>query len=142
MVKVGDLNKVVAKEKPKGRQEYNSDALVATNPEAKNMDGLLTIVPTDYDSRKHKPLKKTDFATEAVFIRQQAFVAAQRAEWFAQRSAELVGKADRLEKFGSESARKTATRLARAKYQMADLRKQLLATGMAEAELDDLIANM
>lgn len=144
MTKVGDINKneAEAEEKPKGRQPYDLEALVAENAKAVDSDGMLTIVPEDYDSRKHIPLKKEDFTNEATFIRYQSLVAGQRAEFYAQRSSELAGKADRLEKFGSESARKTASKLARAKQSMAKLRTQLLESGMSEEELDALISDM
>ena len=138
--KVGQMKKEEKEEK--GRKIYDSAALVAENPKAVDADGLLTIAPTDYDSRKMAPLKKEHFVSEAVYNRYQALVASQRSEFYAQRSAELNGKADRLEKFGSEVARKAAGKLARAKQQMVTLRAQLLETGMDEKELDSLIENM
>ena len=141
--KVGDLkNDGTTEEKVKGRQDYSSTELVKTNAAAVDADGLLTVAPPDFSIKKNKPLKKEAFATEATYIRHTANVAAQRAEFFAAKSGELVAKADRLEKFGSEAARKAASKLAKAKTQMGVLRKQLLDGGMDETELDALIANM
>ena len=140
--KVGDLKKTEVEVKEKGRTDYDNAALIAANPEAVNADGLLTIAPTDYNYRKTNPMKKEQFLSESVYLRYQALVAQQKAEFFAQKSFELVGKADRLEKFGSESTRKAATKLARAKQQMTVLRQQLLDSGMSETELDSLIQNM
>ena len=138
--KVGSLKKEEKVEK--GPKNYDSAELVASNPDAVDADGLLKIAPPDYNCRKNTPMKKEQFATEAIYNRYQALVAAQRAEFYAKRSTELNGKADRLEKFGSEAARKAAGKLARAKQQMAVLRTQLLESGMGEEELDSLIENM
>lgn len=140
--KVGDLKKENTEEKVKGRQDYSSANLVAANPAAVDADGLLTVGPDDYDYRTNKPLKKEAFASESIYLRYLSIVASQKASFFAKKSGELAGKADRLEKFGSEAARKAAGKLARAKAQMATLREQLLASGMGEAELDALIATM
>ena len=141
--KVGDLeNGKEIEEKKKGRLAYDSAELKKVNAKAVNEDGLLTVAPPDYHHRKNLPLKKEAFATEAVYIRYQSMIASQKAEFYVTKSSELTGKADRLEKFGSEVARKAATKLARAKTQMATLRQQLIDTGMSEAELDALIEDM
>jgi len=140
--KVGALKKGEEEVKEKGRKDYDSAALVASNPEAVDADGLLTIAPTDYNHRKNTPMKKEQFSSESVYNRYQALIATQKSEFYAQKAAELMGKADRLEKFGSEAARKVATKLARAKQQMVVLRAQLLESGMGEEELDSLIKNM
>ncbi len=139
--KVGDLEKQV-EEKKKGRQDYDSTTLVAENAEAVNADGLLTIAPSDFHFRKHKPLRKEAFASESIYLKHQSLIATQKAEFFATKASELAGKAERLEKFGSEAARKTASKLAKAKAQMATLRQQLIDTGMAAKEIDALIENM
>ena len=142
MAKVGSLNEENQKEVVKGRQDYSSAELVVANPEAVDPNGLLSVCPDDFNCRKNNPLKKEAFVSEAIYIRYQSLVASQRAEFYAKKSGELTAKADRLEKFGSEAARKAAGKLARAKTQMATLRKQLLDSGMGEEELDALIKNM
>lgn len=138
---VGDLNEAT-EEKKKGRQPYDTTELKASNKNAINADGLLMIAPAGFNFRLHETMKKEDFATESVYLRYQSLVASSKAEFFAEKSAELTGKADRLEKFGSESARKAATKLARAKKTMSDLRAQLVESGMSEEELDALIEDM
>lgn len=142
MAKVGTLNEEQVEEVKKGRQDFDVEAYGATNEGAVDADGLMAIAPGDYSYRKHNTLKKDVFTTEAIFMRHQANVAAERAEFYATRSAELVGKADRLEKFGSETARKQAGKLERAKKQMDTIRQQLIDGGMAPEEIDSLIANM
>lgn len=143
MVKVGDLAaEQQTEKKQKGRQDFDVLAYQAKNTEAVNAEGLLVVAPTTYHYQKNLPLKKEQFSSESIYLKYQALVAAQKAEFYAQKSSELTGKAERLEKFGSEAARKTAAKLSRAKEQMGKLRLQLLESGMPEAELDDLIKNM
>ena len=105
-------------------------------------DGFLLEVPVTYNERKHKPMKKDDFASEAIFIRWQAEQARQRADFYSAKAVDLDAKATRVEKFGSEAARKAANKLDKAMKQMEKLREQLLATGMDEAELDSIMASM
>jgi len=141
--KVGDLEKAAKKgKKEKGRQEFDVPGFGGANANTVNDDGLLLVAPSDFHFRKHKPLKKEAFATEAIYIKHQSMLATQKAEFFAQKASELAGKAERLEKFGSEAARKAASKLAKAKLQMANLRQQLIDTGMDADEIDALIENM
>ena len=144
--KVGDLAKGTEAQaevkKEKGRQDYSTAELVKTNAAAIDENGLLTVAPSDFNHRKHKPLKKEAFSSEAVYLRYQSLIAGQKSEFYATKSTELTGKADRLEKFGSEAARKAATKLQRAKKQMVTIRQQLIDSGMAEEEIDNLIKDM
>ena len=140
--KVGDLGKGEAEPEPKGRQDFNVKAYGKENAGTVDKDGLITVSPPAYSYRKNTPLKKEQFSSEAIYIQFQAMTCEQKAEWFAQRAKELSNKAERLLKFGSEKARRAANKLAKAKEQIKTLREQLLATGMDETELDDLIENM
>ncbi len=138
--KVGQLEK--KKEKVKGRQDFDLAALKKADAKAVNAEGLLTVSPATFNYRTNKPLGKAAFASESVFIKYQSLVATQKSEFFAQKASELSGKADRIEKFGSESSRKAASKLAKAKTQMAKLRAQLIESGMDEKDLDALIEKM
>lgn len=140
--KVGDLDNQEQEEKKKGRQDFDVLAFGKEHDGAVDGEGLLTIAPSAYHYRTNKPLKKEQFASESIYIKYQSLIATQKAEFFAQKASELTGKAERLEKFGSEVARKAAGKLARAKAQMATLRQQLIDTGMAAEEIDALIENM
>jgi hypothetical protein len=141
--KVGDLkNQTETEPEQKGRQDFDIKAFGKENKDAVDKDGLLAVAPPTYNYRKHKPMKKEQFATEALYIELQALICGQKAEFFTQRGKELASKAERLKKFGSEKARRAAAKLAKAKDTIKTLREQLLATGMDENELDDIIENM
>ena len=126
------------KVKKSSRSVYDTTLLAG----ATNEEGLLILAPEDFNSRKHFPLKKEQFVSESVYLKYQSLVASQKAEFYAQKAKELAGKAERLEKFGSDAARKAAEKLVRAKKQMAILRKQLEDSGMSSEELDALIETM
>lgn len=139
---VGEVAEVdESEEKTSGRQIFDVVAYGEENEGTVDSDGLLLAVPTTYNSRKNKPLKKEAFASEATYIRYQATVAEQRSDFYAAKAVELASKAMRIEKFGSEAARKTANKLAKAKAQMAKLRATLLET-MDESELDAIFESM
>lgn len=144
--RVGTVGEVAeeseAKEKTSGRQVFDIAAYGKEVADTVDVDGLLLSVPKTYKERKNKPLKKDDFASEATYIHYQSLVFGQKAEYYATKSAEFENKAIRIEKFGSESARKTANKLAKAKAQMVKLTQTLLDTGMDQKELDDILAGM
>jgi hypothetical protein len=140
--KVGQLEGTEEAEVEKGRHEYDVAAQQGRDAASVDGDGLLTVVPDQFNWRKNVPMKKEQFATEATFIKYQGLVAKQKADFYLEKSNELIGRADRLEKFGSEVARKAANKLVKAKDQIKKLREQLLATGMSEDDLNTLVAGM
>ena len=143
--KVGQLKAEETKqeeEKVKGRQPFDVEAYGKANAGAVDADGLLTVVPTTFAFRKNVPMKKEQFASEVIYIKYQSLVAGQKAKFFGEKAKELAGKAERLEKFGSEKARRAASKIQKAKNTITELREQLLASGMDAADLDNLIANM
>jgi Uri superfamily endonuclease len=146
VTKVGempDTESVDEKKKEKGRAIFDIAAYGTEVADSVDADGCLTVVPTTFNIRKNKPMKKEHFATEALYIRYQAAVATQKAEHEVAKAADLIAKAERVEKFGSDESRKTANKLAKAVKSMATLRAKLIEDGDMTAEaVDDLIKNM
>lgn len=152
---VGEVGEVeAAEEKKSGRQPFDVIAYGEAVPNSVDADGLFLVVPTDvvdgegkvavvgYSERKNKPLKKENFASEATFVHYQALVAMQKSEFFAAKAIDLKSRATRIEKFGSEDARKAAHKLDKAKKQMDKLKQQLLDTGMSPEDLEAILADM
>lgn len=147
--KVGDLGAgasgSIAKPTKEQKKAAKAFDIKAYGKEAEgnvNGDDEILIVPVAFNQRKNTPMKKADFASEAVFVKYQAMVAQQKSEFYAERSKELAGKADRLERFGSDDQRRKAKKLERAHEQMKVIRQQLIDGGMSEAEIDEIIATM
>lgn len=109
---------------------------------AVNSEGKLIGVPTKivdedgetvqsgYDPFKHKPLIKTDFASEDVFIDYRAFVAQCKSDAFGKRAKLLVSRANKMRKFGDDKTRKAMKKRDRMRKEMAALEAELTAEGV------------
>ena len=110
---------------------------------AVNGDGQLIAVPVPikdesgkivyvgYNSRKHLPLKKSDFASIVEHIRYQAYIARLKAVALIKSAEEKEAKADRIAKFGDDATRKKAQKVARMREQL-----KLLEQGLVEEGVD------
>jgi hypothetical protein len=128
--KVGNAKPDAAKTKEeKGRKDF------APAKDILNADGLMTSVPGDFDYRKNKPLKKTAFASEDVYIDYQGLVAEQKAAFFTELAKERRDRADHLRKFGDADTRRKAKKLERATKQALLLQKELEAQGIDVSEI-------
>lgn len=113
----------------------NSDGKLLEVPrEVKDGDGK--IIQEGFDPRKHKPLKKSDFADEPAYIRYTADVAEYQAARFAKRAEDLRKKADNLAKFGDPKTRKKISRRERLLKQLQALEAELGEDGIVLSELD------
>lgn len=123
-----DAGKKPVKEK-KTRQAYTP---TVDDPSWVNEDGLLTALPEDYDPRAHLPLKRKDFADEALYYEWLAGVYEVRAK-------KLRQKAVDFKKMGSVRDRGKAKRLLNMQKRMAELRKQLEDEGVDVAAMLETI---
>ena len=143
----GKGNTTDAKKKKAKRIDFPKDTAVYIDADGKqvtavNDDKLLIAVPipikdddgkilyAGWNSRKHNPLKKTDFANLQTNLRFQAFTSKIRAAMLLVKATELEAKAGRIEKFGDEATRKKVARMAAMKKQLEKLTKQLEADGI------------
>ena len=92
----------------------------------------LTELPEDYDPKAHKPLKKSDFAHDYVFMRVQAGMLQARAE-------RMFEEALTLEKLGSPKDRVKAKKLIAMQKRMEELKAELAGEGI---DLDAIMASM
>lgn len=99
-------------------------------------DGKPTVklesVPADFDPKKHKPLKKTDFASEATFCE-------MRADEFERKAADLRQEAELIRKGGGKKAAQKAKRLAKMQERMEALKKELAESGI---DVESLMASL
>lgn len=105
-------------------------------------EGLLLAVPvtlTDddgkviykgFDVRKHKPLKKDNFAGMTTFLLYQAHVARFHAGRYIKIAEAKEANAKNLGKFANEQTRKKAQKVQKMKEQLAMLEKQLTEEGV------------
>lgn len=144
-VGVGD-NKPTEKKEKKGRVAFPVKKAMYRDAEnnivtAVNGDGLLIAVPkplkeddkvvyAGFNSRKHLPLKKSDFANITSYIRYQAYIARAKAIILVKSAEEKEAKADRIEQFGDEATRKKAAKVARMREQLQLLEKELVESNV------------
>ena len=150
--KVGNNKPDTAKkeEKVKGRIDFPKKAAKYRDKDgnivtAINAENLLIAVPrkivdkdngdvvlyAGFDSRKHLPLKKTDFASMAFYLQYQGYVARQRAQRLIKTAENKEAAATRLLKYKDEATRKKAAKRDRMRKELAALEKQLEDEGVA-----------
>ena len=88
------------------------------------------VIYAGFNTRKHNPLKKTDFANLQTHLRYQAFTSKIKAAVLLKKAAELETKAVHCEKFGDEVTRKKVKRMATMRKQLDILEKQLKEDGI------------
>lgn len=138
---------VATEESTKGRVDFPTKDAMYKDSEgnivsAVNEAGLLIAVPVPvkdaegkvvyagYNNRKHNPLKKTDFASVATFMRFQAHTCRLKAAVLIKAAEEKEKKAERIEKFGDEKTRKAVQRIAKMRENLAALEAQLKGDGI------------
>ena len=108
---------------------------------AVNGEGLLIAVPTvikegdkvihaGWRIKKHNPLKKSDFASLAVYLRFQAYSSRLRAAIFVKNAEDKEQKANTIEKFGDVTMQKKAAKIASLRKSLETLTKQLEDEGI------------
>lgn len=107
----------------------NGDGLLVAVP-VPLKDGTGKIIYAGHNSRKHLPLKKSNFASIAGYIRYQAVIARAKAVTLIKSAEEKEAKASRIEKFGDESTRKKAQKVARMREQLKVLEAGLVEEGV------------
>jgi hypothetical protein len=95
-------------------------------------EGGLEIYPTDYDSKKFKPLKKKDFKDEALYIE-------ARATHLETQAKNLREEAANMRKMGGVKDKGKAKRLLAMQKRMAELKASLAGEGV---DVDALLASM
>jgi len=139
------------KEKKSKRVAFSLNTAVYLKDEksisAVNSEGLLIAVPVSiiqadgtvlyegYDPRKHLPLKKSNFADIATFLKYQAYLLKIRGNNLLKLAADREAKADRIAKFGDEQTRRKVQKIAKMREQLETLQRQLQEEGI---KIDDV----
>ena len=85
--------------------------------------------------KKHKPLKKEDFATGDVFLDYRAYSTRMKAEAMLKDAEKFTSKAERMRKFGDADVAKKVSRVEKLKENMAKLKAELAESGYDISEL-------
>lgn len=120
------------------RARTTFDPKTAVGPDGEsiaNEEGKLTSVPSNFDPKNHKPLKKAIFVDEATYLDYRAWDEARKADRFLKKSARMTARAERLRKFGDDKMRKKADRAARMREQLKTLEAEMTEAGV---DLDDV----
>ena len=98
-------------------------------PEKVNYPGLAegqkiqgTEFPADFNASMHKPLKRSDFANEWVWL-------AHRADELAKKAAEMKAEADQIRTLGSSKDVKAAKKIGQLLKRAEELKSQLAGDG-------------
>jgi len=137
-------------EKVKGRITFSKKSAMYKDSEGQvvtaiNAENLLIAVPktiidgdkivyTGFDTRKHLPLKKADFASMATYLLYQGFIAREHAQRLITIAENKEASASRLLKYKDEATRKKAAKRDRMRKELAALEKQLSDEGVAAEE--------
>ena len=96
-----------------------------------NADGKLTRAPSAFDAKKHKTVKKSDFANESIFMSFRADAVEERGKALLARADEMRDAAREMARFGSDPAKAAAAKkLAKLKAQQAELEALLAEEGV------------
>ena len=115
----------------------NGDSLLIAVPKPikEEKDGKTTVIYAGFNTRKHNPLKKGDFADEVTFIRHGAFVSRVKAAILLKAAEDKELKANQMAQYGDEETRKKVQKMARMKEQLATLTSQLQADGVDTSQI-------
>lgn len=83
----------------------------------------LTAIPEDYNSKIHKPLKRSDFVDESVFL-------ISKAERLEKLAAKLRKEAETVKSLGTTAQRQSAKKLLKMQESMATLMASLAEQGV------------
>ena len=128
--------------KPSAKPGTKAEAVTKKKAERKPYPGLtddkgepikLTAVPTDFDSKKHKPLKRSDFKTEDIFLDMKADAAEAMAK-------KLRAEAEDVRNGGgSKKTRAKVKRLKLIQERVAKMEKELRD---ADVDIDGVLAEL
>lgn len=108
----------------KSKPVYSADASIVDD------EGKMHTVPSDYDPKKFKPLKRGDFTSESVWYKFRAFLCDLQSQAY-------LKQAEEAEKLGSAKDRQKAKRLQRLRSQLDELTKELSGQGI---DVDAILA--
>ncbi len=117
------------KKEPKARRpEYpilNSPKKADGKPNV--VDDKLVTVPTDYDPKSYRPLKKNNFSDDAGFLEYKSMLLSVKASQFTEKANDALKQAAELRKYGDPQLRKQVAKRDRIQKQLEALNVELQA---------------
>lgn len=99
-------------------------------PGKKPADGFKEAMPKDFDFKLHKPLKKADFGSTALFMQHKASFIDYRADGMKELANKMRAKAERFAALGDDKTAKKVKKAERIQKQLAELSKELEGSGI------------
>jgi hypothetical protein len=94
-----------------------------------------TVLYEGFDPRKHKPLKKGDFAAVDGYMDYQAMTLRHKANRMLEQAKKKASDAERYRKFGDEETRKKALRASRMREALKKLEAELAEDGVSADDI-------
>ncbi len=105
-----------------------------------NEEGLLTAVPTDFDSAAHKSPNRKHFASEDLYCEFRAIQLEEKVAAYTEQAAKLRQQAAQIREFGDPGQRAKVRRAQKLTDQLKALREQLSAEGV-DVDLASLLGD-
>lgn len=103
-------------------------------------EGLLTVVPTDFDTAKHKAPNRKHFATEDLYCEFRAIILETKVTAYTELAMKLRTQAEQIRQFGDPGQRAKVRRAQKLTDQLKALRDQLKSEGV-EVDLKALLGD-
>lgn len=110
-------------DKAAGKKEKVKKAIYPGLLDAEGAPQKLKEIPTDFDAKLHKPLKKTDFEGEWTYLEMKAVELESKAK-------KLRSEAETIKSLGSSADRSKAKKLLAMQERMAELMQSLRDQGI------------
>lgn len=96
----------------------------------KNEEEKYTEAPGDFNFEDFKPIKKTEFVSDEVYLDHQVNICNSKAEIYTLKADKCAKLAARLREFGDPETRKKAAKLEKMRGQLAALELSLIEDGV------------
>ncbi len=96
----------------------------------KNEEGKHTEAPADFDFVKYKPIKKTDFLSDEIYLDHQEIICRAKAESYTLKAEKCAKQAATMRELGDPETRKKAFKLQKMREQLAALELSLTEDGV------------
>lgn len=103
----------------------------------KNEEGKHTEAPADFDFGKFKPIKKTDFLSDDIYLDHQENICRAKVDIFTCKADKCARDAAKLRTLGDPATRKKAMKLSKMRESLKELERQLVEDGVDMSLLNE-----
>lgn len=135
--------RVAGSTKPKAEGDADADEEEQPKKErtdyagTRNADGRLTAVPTDFDRKEHKPLKRPDFVSDDLYQEWKAGQLEMHGNEMLERAKKLRAQAEAVRKYGDPAQRAKVKKVQKLADMFTQMREQLAKEGI---KIEDILA--